>query len=270
MMIKTLWGIVLALTINAVHAASLESIQRNGLIVIGVRDSSPPFSLLDPQTRILKGYDIEFAQGIAKRLNVKPVFRTLESNDRLPWLQQGKADIVVAVLSRTPEREKLVDFSVGYFVTDTRVLAKKGRFKSEQDLAGAYLTAVNASTGAKLIRQSFAKTKLAEFDDVPETIKALNADIVEGVVDDAPVLAMTLNKMPEAQRQRYAISDFALALEVYAVGMPKGEKTLQAAINRALVEMETSGEAAAIFNRWFGPQSNAPISRIFKISPSRN
>lgn len=269
-MLRTIFAAALLATVGMASATSLETIQRNGSIVIGVRDSSPPFSQLDPQTRALKGYDIEFALGIAKRLNVKPIFKTLESNDRLPWLKQGKADIVVAVLSRTPEREKEIDFSVGYFVTDTRVLAKKGRFKSEKDLAGAYLSAVNASTGAKLLRQNFPKTKLAEFDDVPETIKALNAEIVEGVVDDAPVLALALNKLPEPQRSKYAISDFALALEVYSVGLPKGEKTLQVAINNALVDMENSGEAAAIFNRWFGPNSTAPIARIFKINPSRN
>jgi polar amino acid transport system substrate-binding protein len=269
-MLRTIFAAALLATVGMASATSLETIQRNGSIVIGVRDSSPPFSQLDPQTRALKGYDIEFALGVAKRLNVKPIFKTLESNDRLPWLKQGKADIVVAVLSRTPEREKEIDFSVGYFVTDTRVLAKKGRFKSEKDLAGAYLSAVNASTGAKLLRQNFPKTKLAEFDDVPETIKALNAEIVEGVVDDAPVLALALNKLPEPQRSKYAISDFALALEVYSVGLPKGEKTLQVAVNNALVDMENSGEAAAIFNRWFGPNSTAPIVRIFKINPSRN
>lgn len=263
-------AVALLSTATIAAAASLESIQRNGSIVIGVRDSSPPFSQLDPQTRALKGYDIEFALGIAKRLNVKPIFKTLESNDRLPWLKQGKADIVIAVLSRTPEREKEIDFSVGYFVTDTRILAKKGRFKSDKDLAGVYLSAVNASTGAKILRQSFPKTKVAEFDDVPETIKALNADIVEGVVDDAPVLAMALNKLPEPQRSKYALSDFALALEVYSVGIPKGEKTLQTAINNALVDMENTGEAQAIFTRWFGPNSSAPIVRIFKINPSRN
>jgi polar amino acid transport system substrate-binding protein len=269
-MFRSLLAIVLLAMTQWVQATSLESIQRNGTIVIGVRDSSPPFSQMDPQTRALRGYDIDFALGIAKRLNVKPIFKTLESNDRLPWLKQGKADIVIAVLSRTPEREKEIDFSVGYFVTDTRILAKKGRFKSDKDLAGAYLAAVNASTGAKLLRQNFSKTKLAEFDDVPETIKALNADIVEGVVDDAPVLAMALNKLPEAHRNRYAITDFALALEVYSVGIPKNEKTLQTAINNALVDMENSGEALTIFNRWFGPASSAPIARIFKINPSRN
>lgn len=269
-MLRTILTATLLLAAAIASASSLESIQRNGTIVIGVRDSSPPFSVLDPQTRALKGYDIEFAQGIAKRLNVKPIFKTLESNDRLPWLKQNKADIVVAVLSRTPERDKEIDFSIGYFVTDMRILAKKGRFKSEKDLAGAYLSAVNASTGAKLLRQSFPKTKLAEFDDVPEMIKALNAEIVEGVVDDAPVLAMALNKMPEALRSRYAMSDFSLALEIYAVGIPLGEKALQTAINNALLDMEKSGDALAIFNRWFGPNSSAPIQRIFTISPSRN
>lgn len=263
-------ALAIALAVQLAQAASLESIQRTGSIVIGVKDSSPPFSQMDVKTRALKGYDIDFALGIAKRLNVKPIFKTLESDDRIPWIKEGKADIVIADLARSPEREKEVAFSTGYFVTDTRILAKKGRFNGEKDLAGSQIALTAASSSIKLMRKSFPDTKLAEFEDKPEMLKAVLAGTVDGMLGDGPVMTATLAQIPAAQRAQFEVSEFALDTKIFGVAMPKNEKTLQTAVNNALVEMETSGEAVAIFNRWFGPQSSQAMGRIFKISPSRN
>jgi polar amino acid transport system substrate-binding protein len=253
----------------SVHSASLEALQKKGEIIIGVKDSSPPFSQIDPKTRILKGYDIEFAQGVAKRLKLKPVFKTLESDDRLPWLKEGTVDLVVADLSRTPEREKEIDFSIGYFVTDTRILAKKGRFKAENDIAMSHLAVANTSSSAKYLRKNYPKSKIAEFQDTPEMLKALTAGVVDGIAGDGPVLTALLAQIPAAQKPQYEVSEFALELKIFGMGLPKGEKKLQTAINTALMDMETSGEAEAIFNRWFGPQSSMPMMRIFKINNRR-
>ncbi|MGL6041013.1 MAG: transporter substrate-binding domain-containing protein [Deefgea sp.] len=269
-MFKIGTAFVFIFALQLAQAASLEAIQKSGQIVVGVKDSSPPFSQMDTKTRALKGYDIDFALGIAKRLNVKPIFKTLESDDRIPWVKEGKVDIVIADLSRTAEREKEVAFSTGYFVTDTRVLGKKGRFKSEKDLAGSHIAVTSGTSTQKLMKTSFPQTKLAEFEDKPEMLKALMAGVVDGMLGDGPVMTATLGQIPAAQRGQFEVSDFALDLKIFGVAMPKNEKTLHSAVNNALVEMETSGEAQAIFNRWFGPQSSQPMGRIFKISPSRN
>ncbi|QZA80499.1 transporter substrate-binding domain-containing protein [Deefgea piscis] len=269
-MFKIGTALAAVLVFQLAQAASLETIQKSGQIVIGVKDSSPPFSQLDVKTRALKGYDIDFALGIAKRLKVKPVFKTLESDDRIPWIKEGKADIVIADLARSAEREKEVAFSIGYFVTDTRILAKKGRFKSERDLAGSQIALTSASSSVKLMRKSFPETKLAEFEDKPEMLKAVLAGVVDGMLGDGPVMTATLAQIPAAQRSQFEVSDFALDTKTFGVAMPKSEKTLQTAVNNALVDMETSGEALAIFNNWFGPQSSQAMGRIFKISPSRN
>ena len=260
----------LALVCGLAQAASLEALQKKGEIVIGVKDSSPPFSVMDPKTRVLKGYDIEFAQGVAKRLNLRPVFRQLESDDRIPWLKEGKVDLVVADLTRTAERDKEIDFSVGYFVSDTRVLAKKGRFVNENALDGAKV-AVNAqSSTSKNFRKNHPAIKLAEFEDKPEMVNALLSGTVDAVVTDGPILSVFLAKMPAAQRAQYEVSEFALETKIMGMGIPDGEKSLQAAVNNALFEMEQSGEAKAIFERWFGAQSASPMMRIFKINKSRD
>jgi polar amino acid transport system substrate-binding protein len=49
--------------------------------------------------------------------------------------------------------------------------------------------------------------------------------------------------------------------------MRKGEKEFVALVNGVLLEMEKSGEAKAIFEKWFGPRSSTPLKRNFKIQP---
>ncbi|HSC81785.1 MAG TPA: transporter substrate-binding domain-containing protein [Chitinolyticbacter sp.] len=254
---------------SVAHADNLADIKKKGEILIGVKDSSPPFSQLDPKTRLLRGYDIDFALGIARRLGVKPVFITIESDDRIPALKNRQVDLVVADLTRTREREKDIDFSVAYFVTEDKVLGKKGRFKQESDLNAARLGATATSSTAKMLRKDFPQAKLVEFEDKPEIVKALVGGQIDGAVADGPVLASFQARLPANLRGQYEVSSFALSMKTIAVGLRKGEKELQVAVDAALVDMEASGEAVKSFERWFGAGSAEPMTRIFTISPYR-
>jgi polar amino acid transport system substrate-binding protein len=55
-------------------------------------------------------------------------------------------------------------------------------------------------------------------------------------------------------------------LDVYGLGMRRGDKQFVDFVNDTLVKMEKSGEAKAIFDKWFGPKSDFPLRRNFKIS----
>jgi polar amino acid transport system substrate-binding protein len=50
-----------------------------------------------------------------------------------------------------------------------------------------------------------------------------------------------------------------------AFAMKKGEVGLRDAVNRALLGLEASGEAASIYDAWFGPKSEHPLPRSFRI-----
>ncbi|WP_028451512.1 transporter substrate-binding domain-containing protein [Chitinilyticum aquatile] len=264
-----LFAAVLLLALNT-SAATLAELQGKGEIRIGVKENSPPFAQMDPKTRVLKGYDIEFAQGVARRLKVKPVFITIDSDERLNALKQNKVDLVVADLTRTIERDKEIDFSVGYFVTEDRILGKKGRFKSEANLNGATLGVLASSSTAKVLRKDFPNAKLVQFEDNPDIVRALQSGMVDGAAGDGPVLAALRNGLPANARGQFEISEFSLGMNIFAIGLRKGEKDLQKGVNEALADMEKTGEAAAIFDRWFGLNSATPLlSRTFSISTRR-
>ena len=72
-----------------------------------------------------------------------------------------------------------------------------------------------------------------------------------------------LAKVPD--RQNYEIPPFSISNDYIGVGIPKGETRLRDLVNETLRELETSGKAAAIYDRWFGPTTEQPLPRLFRI-----
>ncbi len=80
-------------------------------------DANPPFGSIDAKTHEIVGYDVDFAKALAKSLGVKLELVATNPANRIPLLQSGKADLIVADITITPERAQVIDFSTPYFVT---------------------------------------------------------------------------------------------------------------------------------------------------------
>ncbi|MBV1774709.1 transporter substrate-binding domain-containing protein [Burkholderiaceae bacterium DAT-1] len=246
-------------------ADDLAQIKQSGLINVGIKDNSPPFSQIDPASKTVTGFDIDMAVAVAKLLGVKPVMKTMDSERRIEFLKNKTVDIVVADLAITNDRLKEIDFSIGYIVVEERVYGKVNRFKKLDDLKTATI-GINAGTSlSKDFKREFPTAKIVLVPDKPDLAKQLNADLVDGIAASMPILMSLQSKI--TNRKAFEFSPFTLALHVYAVGVRKNEKRLTTAINDALLALEKSGEAAKIYERWFGPNSTTPIQRTFVISP---
>ncbi|MBB5018025.1 polar amino acid transport system substrate-binding protein [Chitinivorax tropicus] len=250
------------LTMQA-QADDLDKIQKKGEVLIGVRANSPPFSFLDKSQGTVSGYDIEFAQMIARRIGAKPVFKTVEPDDRIPSLKDGRVDLVVATFAKTHDREKQVDFSLGYFVTVQKIAAKTGKFRDIKQLNGIKICVANGTSTQSLVKENVPTAVQVVQDDYDLAFKALLAGNCEAVAGPASVLNGNISKQPASAG--LAVAEVPLGIESFGIGMRKGEKRLQRMVNDALLESERSGEAVKIFERYFGKNSPAPQMRLFKI-----
>lgn len=258
-----LWAVLLLCLGLAARADDLDTILQKQEVVIGVKDASPPFGVYDKAKGTVSGYDIDFALGIAKRLGVKPVFRTVNPDDRIPFLQERKVDLVIATFTKSPERERLLEFSLGYFVTGQKFLVPAGKYQRVEELNRARIGVVNASTSEKTLRKQMPEAQVMPNEDYPEMVRMLQAGQLDAISTDEPILAGLLGKM--SNRSKFEIMSTAITFESYGVGMRKGEKKLLKAVNDALLDMENTGEAKRIFDRWFGPNSSMPMMRFFTI-----
>lgn len=247
------------------HADQLDTIQKTGKITVAVFDSNPPFGYIDAQSKNLAGYDIDFANAIAKKLGVKVELKATNPANRIPLLNANKVDAVVAAFTISDERAKQVDFSVPYFVTGQQFLVKKGKFTTVDELKTAKIGAVKGTTEEQNVHTKFPQAKVLSFDEIAVAFAAQRNGNVQAITQDGAILAGLIAAAPEKDRASYVVLPQAISTENYGIAVRKGESALLNKINGALVELEKDGEAAAIYNTWFGPKSKTPLTRTFKI-----
>ncbi|WP_374346919.1 transporter substrate-binding domain-containing protein [Chitinimonas sp.] len=252
----------------ATHAMAddLEKINQKKEIVIGVRDSSPPFGYFDKAKGSVSGYDVEFAMYVANKLGAKPIFKTVDPADRIAALKEGRVDVLFATFGKNREREKEVDFSVGYFVGTQKMVAKKGRFQDLTQLDKLTVCVPKGTTNAKYLQDVSTTVQVKLFEDYAEVFTALKEGKCEYASGPEATMLGNLAKMSLPARNDFEVSDVPIASDVYGAGIRKGQKALQQAINNALADAEKTGEAARIFEHWFGGTSAVQLNRNFKIS----
>ncbi len=251
---------------SALAADTLAEVKRKGVLVAGVKDSLPPFGFVDEKTRRIVGYDVDFVDAIARRLGVRVELKAVTSATRMPQLMEGNVDIVAATMTKNAERAKQIDFSYMYFFTGQKFLAKKGTVRSLADLAGKKIGTAKGSTSEQNAAKALPTATILSFDDYPQAVLALQQGKVAAVTTDESILAGLLAKLPKGQ---YEIPDVRISDEPYGLGMRKGDANLVKFVDAALLEMEKSGEAKRIFEKWFGPKSDTPLKRTFRITADR-
>lgn len=260
-------GLLVLFAVASASASGLENVKKKGVLIAGVKDSLPPFGYVDEKTREIVGYDIDFVKAIAKRIGVKVELKPVSSANRIPMLTEGNIDIIAATMTKSPERAKQVEFSHAYFLTGQKFIVQKGKVKSLKDLEKSRIGTAKGSTSEKNVSEALPSAKVLSFDDYPQAVLALQQNKVHAVTTDEAILAGLLAKLPN--KDKYEIPDVQISDEPYGLAIRKGEKDLVEAVNQALLEMEKSGEAKEIFEKWFGPKSQAPLRRSFVISSEK-
>ena len=248
-------------------ADTLAEVKKKGVLVAGVKDSLPPFGYVDEKSREIVGYDIDFIKAIARKLGVKVELKPVTSASRMPQLQEGNIDIIAATMTKNPERAKQIDFSHTYFFTGQKFITKKGTVKSLKDLEGKKIGTAKGSTSEQNVKKSLPTATVLSFDDYPQAFLALQQGKVQAVTTDEAILAGILAKAPN--KAQFEIPNVQISDEPYGLGMRKGDKQFVDFVDKTILEMEKSGEAKKIFEKWFGPHTQFHLNRNFRITADK-
>ncbi|MBA4392108.1 MAG: amino acid ABC transporter substrate-binding protein [Desulfobacca sp.] len=248
-----------------VAADTLETVKKKGVLVAGVKDSTPGFGFVDEKTHEIVGYDVDFVKAIAKKLGVKLELKPVTSASRMPQLTEGNIDIIAATMTATPERAKQIDFSLTYFFTGQKFIVRKGTVKNLAALDGKKIGTAKGSTSEQNAAKALPRATIISFDDYPQAFLALQQGKVSAVTTDESILANLLGRT--LNKGQFEMPDIQISDEPYGLGLRKGDKNFADFVNKTLLEMEKSGEAKKIFDHWFGPTSSGPLNRgKFKIT----
>ncbi|MGS2873391.1 ABC transporter substrate-binding protein [Enterobacter huaxiensis] len=245
------------------QADRLADIKAAGVVKVATFDANPPFGSIDPKTHDIVGYDVDFANALAKALGVKLELVATNPANRIPLLQSGKADLIVADITITPERAQVIDFSTPYFVTGQQFLVPAKSPDKLDEYSRARIGAVKGTTGEQALHQRFPQSRVLSYDDIPLALTALRNGNVQAITQDSTILAGLLAQAPD--KANFKILPDLLSKEEIGVGVTKGETALLKAVNDELVNLEKNGQAAKIYDVWFGPQTASPQPRAFKI-----
>lgn len=267
--------IIKLLIINMISISSfaevISEIQNKKEIIFGVRNNVLPFGYIrrvDKKTRILEGYDIDFANAIAEKLKVKPVFKPVNSSTRIPMLLKKEVDILICTMTITAKRKEEIDFSYPYFISKQKFIVKKGTVTELKDLDGKTIVTSKGSTSEINTKNALPKALVLGLEDYSQAAHALYLEKVFAITTDESVLVGILSTMKG--KTDYEITKFDISSEPYGIGIRKGSDDLLKLINETLLDLENSGKAKDIFNKWFGSSSSVPLTRDFKIEPDKN
>jgi polar amino acid transport system substrate-binding protein len=255
---------LLALLVVPAAADKLDDVKARGKLVVGVSDTTPPFSFRKMPENTITGYDIDLVKGVAKRMGVSLEMVPVSSAERIPLLQQDKLDFVATSMTRTRERLRDIDFSHIYFVTPHAVIVRKeSGITSVRQLAGRKASSASTSTAGGNLKDVVADVSIVYVRDYALAFAALKAGEVDAFTTDETVLRAIVRQ--DGHPDDYVfLPDFTKSRDV-GFALKQNEPRLKATINQALLDLESSGEAATIWKTWFGPGTEAPMARTFKI-----
>jgi polar amino acid transport system substrate-binding protein len=245
-------------------ADRLDDIKARGKLIVGVSDTTPPFSFKKPGESTVVGYDLDIVHAVAKRLGATVETVSVSSVDRIPMLKDGKLDFVATSMTRTPERLKEIDFSHIYFITPHAVIVKKSSgISSVKQLAGKKAASASTSTAGGNLKEAVPDIEIVYVRDYAIAFDMLKEGKVDAFPTDESVLRAIVQQSGRPDEYLF-LGDFTKSRNV-GFALKRDEPRFKDAINKALLDVEASGDAVKIFETWFGPKSPEPMARKFKI-----
>ena len=184
--------LVLALSAGALAADShLHRILESGKIRVAMIPENPGWSVMDADGNWV-GYDVEIAKMLAEALGVELELIPTEGGNRVTMIQTDKCDVVIASLTPTLERAKVITFSRPYGAAGTLPLCRKNNvFTSWEELADKKIACARGSTNDVLATNTFPNAEILRYDSIADAfvaVKTGKADVL--FEDDSQVYAL--------------------------------------------------------------------------------
>ncbi len=239
---------------------TLQKIRDSGVIHLGYREASPPFSSFSPDQRPI-GYSIELCTrvvGAIQRQLGLPILRIawvqVTAADRVDQVASGKVDLECGTTTITLGRMEKVDFSSMIFIDGATMLVRTDSgIRRIADAVGKRVAVVTGTTAeAKLraaVRHEQVKVNLVPYPSEPAALAALRERRVDAYANDR-LLLIGLAAAEGANTLALLEEDFSV--EPYALMMRRNDADFRLAVNRALAHLYRSIELTELYNKWFG------------------
>ena len=218
--------------------------EKKETLVMATNAEFPPYEYWE--NNAIVGIDAEVAAAIADKLGMELRIDDMAFDATLVALQSGQANMVMAGMTVTPERQESVNFSEPYAEAHQVIIVKEdSTIATVEDLAGKKIGVQTNTTGDIYITDDLGDEAVARFNRGADAVMDLKNDKVDAVVIDLePAKAFV------AANEGLKILETEYATEEYAIAINKNDTELLEKVNTALQELKDDGTLQQIIDTY--------------------
>ncbi len=271
---------------GAVLNGTLQTIRHRGTVLIGYRESAPPFAFLNKAGQPV-GFSLDLCRGIAADIagalssellepgaaawesGIRMVLVPVAADARLPKLVSGEIDLECGSTTATEQRARTVAFSPVFFLAGTKLMVPgDSPVASYRDLGGKTIVVGSGTTNAEVMRQLSAQAApsftVVEVPDLATAYATLASGRADAFASDDILLSGLVATQPNVRRFR-VVGDY-LSYEPYAIALRRDDPVFSGLVRQSFERMAQQGTLTALYNRWLtqalptGAALNLPMS----------
>ncbi len=249
---------------------TMKRIEETGKLRVGLREGAVPFSYMDPKAGKQVGFSVDMAYLIAeylgkhfeKEITVKPY--TVSPKTRIPMTSTGTVDIVCGSPTWTAARDKVVDFSIPFFFSDTTFLVSKDmEVDSLQDLNDKVIGAARGTTNIRAIRNlvdegEFEPADIHVTNDHPAGMLALRTGKIDAYSTDRSLLEGI--RLKSKNPDNWKTVGLSIAYEPYAFIVRQDDSQFRDFVNNTIVWSIKTEKFFELYDKWMGPDGELPMT----------
>jgi ABC-type amino acid transport substrate-binding protein len=251
-------ALALATTATAARAGQLQDILDRGKIVVGIALGGEPIGFRDDRNQPV-GYDVDVARLLAEKLDVELEIAEVTGANRIPMLQSGQIDIIIANITATLERAKAIDFTMPYLRAGVKILVQRDSgIEGIEDLNGRRVVVGRGGTGEQLVKRLASGAELVYVDSyAPEGILLMRQGRADAALEDNSLIDYTARQYPE----RLVALPQLYTSDAICFGVRKGEPDFLRWLDMFISEYVRSGLYREYYAKWWGTEPAEIVPR---------
>lgn len=215
------------------------------VLTVGSDIPYPPFE--QGKAPNYEGFDVELMEAVAEAIGREAQFKDTSFDTIFLDLAQGNFDVVASASTITDEREKTVDFTDPYYLSEQAIVVKEGGdIDSVEKLAGAKVAVQQGTTGEEYVEEKAEAGEVRKYPQGPDAVNAVKTGTVDAVVIDIPVAENAVQAQNGLELSAAIPTD-----EEYGFAVAEDNKELLEELNEGLQEVKEDGTYARIYEKWF-------------------
>jgi len=257
---------------------TLKRIDDTGRMNLGYRAAEPPMSFRDQDGNPV-GYSIDLCDHIASavrqmlgRTDITVNYVPVTAENRFTAIESADIDILCGATTKTLGRSERVGFTQLTFATGASLLSRdNNRVPNVLGLKGKRVAVVGNTTTIEILKGALNKmlidAEVVEVSTAMDGMIMLDKGEVDAFSSDQVVLIGQV--LARSSEKKYYLSDEVFSFEPFALAVARGDADFQLVADRALSQLNGSGQIAVIYRKWFGRFAEKPpelLRALFQLN----